>query len=304
MIDFENYNGCLTLPEDLADARDFKAEATIDLDWSIKLPKSFSLGEWVYRTNYQGSLGACTSCSTSHWVQVLNVKAKWVKPVNQNLITPSWRDLWKKMWHSISEYDGWDYVEKAVSTAYKNWIENEEGGVSKIDGYAYGMWTENDKWIETIKRYIYNGQPVVWVMRWNKTTWIELTNGHLKTFIRPEDRTGWHAICCVGWDEGGLWFLNSWNTNDGKWLKSRFYVEYNFLKNAWGMFNYRYWVPFLKAQAIQDPEYLKRKNIYLAVLGGLKKTYPNENSNMQKAIEEFSKVCRAEYPEINEELPL
>lgn len=66
MIDFENYNGCLTLPEDLADARDFKAEATIDLDWSIKLPKSFTLGEWVYRTNYQGSLGACTSCSTSH----------------------------------------------------------------------------------------------------------------------------------------------------------------------------------------------------------------------------------------------
>jgi hypothetical protein len=49
----EIYNGCLTLPEDLADARDYKAEATIELDYSIKLPNSFSLGEWIYSTNYQ-----------------------------------------------------------------------------------------------------------------------------------------------------------------------------------------------------------------------------------------------------------
>ena len=63
-------------------------------------------------------------------------------------------------------------------------------------------------------------------------------------------------------------------------------------------------MPFKKEQAKDDPERIKRKNIYLAVLGGLKKTYPNENSNMQKAIEDFSKVCRKEYPEINEELPL
>lgn len=70
------------------------------------------------------------------------------------------------------------------------------------------------------------------------------------------------------------------------------------------MFNWRYWVPFLKVQAIQDPEYIKRKNIYIAALQVFKKTYPNENPHMQKAIEEFSKVCRTQYPEINQELPL
>jgi hypothetical protein len=31
------------LPEEMADARDFKAEQAIELDLSIKLPNSFSL---------------------------------------------------------------------------------------------------------------------------------------------------------------------------------------------------------------------------------------------------------------------
>lgn len=70
------------------------------------------------------------------------------------------------------------------------------------------------------------------------------------------------------------------------------------------MFNRRYWLPFKKEQAKDDPEYIKRKNGYVAILKLLKKTYPIENSNMQKAIEDFSKVCRAEYPAINDELPL
>ncbi len=303
-MDLENYNWCLTLPEEFADARDFEASETLDIDWSIKLPKSFSLGEWIFRTNYQGSLWACTSCATSHWVQVLNVKAKGVKPVSENLITPSWRDLRKKMGHSTTTYDGWDYVEKAVNTAYKMWITNEEWGVSTFDGYAYWQWEESNKWIETIKRYIYNWNPVVWCMRWNSTTWTELTLGQLKTVIKSEDRTGGHAIACVGWDEWWLWFVNSWKTNDWKWYKSRFYATYDFMKRASGMFNWRYWLPFKNAQAIKDAEYLKRKNIYKAVIEALKKTYPNEDSNMQKAIEDFSKVCRASYEELNEEIPL
>ena len=70
------------------------------------------------------------------------------------------------------------------------------------------------------------------------------------------------------------------------------------------MFNRRYWLPFKKSQVINDPEYIKRKNRYLLVLSELKKTYPNETPTMQKAIEDFSKVCRREYPELNEELPL
>lgn len=304
-MDLENYNWCLTLPEEYADSRDFKAEATIDLDMSIKLPKSFSLGERVYSTNYQGSYGSCTSNATSHGVQVLSVKANWVKPTTENIITPSWRDLRTKMGHDIKNInDRWDYVEKAVSTAYKMWITNEEWGESKIDWYAYWQWTENDSWIEMIKRYIYNWNPVVWCMRWNTKTWLELLNWQLKTIVPAAERNWGHAIACVGWDEGGLWFLNSWNTNDWKWLKCRFYVEYKVMKNAQWTFNWRYWIPFKTEQAKDDPERIKRKNIYLTVIAALKKTYPNENPDMQKAIEDFSKVCRGNYPELNEELPL
>lgn len=45
--------GCLTLPEDLMDERDFKAEEVLQLDTTIELPKSYSLGKRVYSTNYQ-----------------------------------------------------------------------------------------------------------------------------------------------------------------------------------------------------------------------------------------------------------
>jgi len=304
-MDFENYNWCLTLPEELADARDFKAEQTIDLDWSIKLPKTFSLWERVYSTNYQWSYWSCTSNATSHWVQVLNVKANWKKPETENIITPSWRDLWSKMGHDLNNVnDSWDYVEKAVSTAYKMKITNEEWGESIIDWYCHWQWSETDKGIETLKRYLYNWQPIVWCMRWNYKTWIELSNWELKTIIPASERTWGHAIALVGWDESWLRFLNSWKTNDWKGLKCRFHVDYTIMKKAAWTFNWRYWIPFLKEQAKQDPEYLKRKNIYIAVLTALKKTYPVESVEMQKAIEQFSQVCRKNYKEINEELPL
>lgn len=304
-MDYENYNWCLSLPSEFADARDFKADATIELDTSVKLPKSFSLGEWIYSTNYQWQYGSCTSNATSHGVQILNVKSKWTKPTTSNLITPSWRDLRTKMWHDLKDVnDSWDYVEKAVSTALKMNISNEEWGESTFDWYATQEWDSSDKGIETIKRYIFNGNPVIWCLKWNKTTWNELSAWQLKTVALVTERTWGHAVACVGWDEWWLWFVNSRKTNDWKGLKSRFYVTYDLLKRSGTMFNWRYRLPFKKEQAKEDPEYIKRKTGYVAILKLLKKTYPNENSNMQKAIEDFSKVCRAEYPEINSELPL
>lgn len=304
-MDYENYNWCLTLPQEYVSATDFIADTTIELDTSIKLPKSFSLGEWVYSTNYQWAYGSCTSNATSHWVQVLNVKSKWVKPIKDNLITPSWRDLWTKMGHDLKNYnDSWDYVEKAVSTALKNWISNEEWWISTFDWYAYWQWEESNKWIENLKRYLYNWNPVIWCMRWNKTTRTELTQWQLKTIIPSNERSGWHAICLVWWDEWWLWFLNSWRTNDWKWLKSRFYVSYETMKNSKWTFNWRYWLPYKKEQAKKDAEYLKRKNWYIAILKLLKKSYQTEDEAMKKAIEQFSQICRKTYEEINNELPI
>lgn len=76
------------------------------------------------------------------------------------------------------------------------------------------------------------------------------------------------------------------------------------MKKCYSMFNWRYRPLFKKEQAKKDPEYLKRKNNYLLILKALKKIYPEETNNMKKTIEEFSRNCRKNYPEINEELPL
>lgn len=295
---------CLMLSEDMMDERDFSAEETIDLDWKVSLPKSFSLWEWIYMTNYQNWWGSCTSNATSHGVQVLAVKSKWNKPTTSNIVTPDWRNLWANMGHDIKDKnDSGDYIDKAVKVAYQNWITNVEWWVSRFDWYAYNSWTADDKWIEAIKRYLYMWIPVVWGIRGNKTTWNEMTIWRLKTIIPANERTWWHAICCVWWEEWWLWFVNSWKTNDWKGLKSRFFVSNDYLKNCW-MFNWRYWLPFIKEQTKVDTEYLKHKNDAISVLKELKKMYPTEKSNVKKAIEWLSKAFRENYPEINKELPV
>ena len=293
---------CLSLPKDMADERDFKAEQAIELDYSIELPESFSLGERIYKTNYQWTIGSCTANSTSHGVQILNVKKKWVKPTTCNIITPDWEDLRTKMWHNPKIYDGWDYVERAVSTALKNWIRTIEGGEVKFDAYATNEFSHDDKGIETIKRYLYNGNPIVWLIKWNKKMWNEMSAWEVKSI--PDNTTWWHAIALVGWDKWGLWFINSWHPNDWKWLKSRFYISNNIMKKLWWRLNYRYWILYIEDDAKLDPEYLKRKNVALLVLKTLKKQYDDEPIFVKEAIVTLSKAYREAYPEINDELPI
>lgn len=296
---------CLCLPEELADARDFKAEDTIDLDWDKPLPKSFSLGKRIRKTNYQWAYGSCTANATTHGVQILNVMEKWIIPTDSNIITPDWKDLRINMWHNINDInDSWDYVDKAVNTSRKMWIKNEEWGVSKYDGYAYGQRGLTNLAIETIKRYIYNENPIVWCMRWNKITWNELTKGQLRTYIKPEERTGGHAIACVGWDEWWLRFVNSRKTNDWKGFKSRFYVTYADMIKCGSMFNWRYWALFMKDQAKKDPEYLQRKANAWEAIKALKKVYTEETTQVQRMIESLSIILRKHYPELNDEIPL
>lgn len=293
----------LTLPEDMAEATDFEAEEAIKVDYSVKLPEFFSLWKWIYKTSNQGSLGACTSLGTTHWVQILQVKKGGVEPKDRNIITPQWKDLWAKMWHSTTKYDGWDYVEKAVSTALKEGILIEENWkLAKFDAYATWEWDRSDKAIDLMKRYLYQGCPIIWCVRWDKKTWNEMSAWEVKTV--PVNPTGWHCIALVGWDANGFWFVNSWTPNDDKKLKSRFYVSYKTLKDFGYRFNFRYWVLYIKEDAKVDPEYLKRKNINLVILQALKKQYPWEPAAVQSAIVTLSQALRKAYPELNQDLPL
>ena len=297
------FEWALTLPEDMAEATDFEATEAIKVDYSVKLPEFFSLWKWIYKTSNQGSLGACTSLGTTHGVQILQVKKGGVEPTTKNIITPQWKDLWAKMWHSTTKYDGWDYVEKAVNTALKEWILIEENWqLAKFDAYATWDWDRSDKAIDLMKRYLYQGCPIVWCVRWDKKTWNEMSAWEVKTV--PSNPTWGHCIALVGWDANGFWFVNSWTPNDDKKLKSRFYISYKTLKDFWGKFNYRYWVLYIKEDAKKDPEYLKLKNANLVVLQALKKYYGQEPNSVQQAIVTLSQAMRKEFPELNEDLPL
>lgn len=291
---------CLALPEEFVDERDFKAEQAIQLDYSIKLPSSFSLWQRIYKTSNQWAIGSCTAMWTTHGVQILNVKKNGVKPTTSNIITPDRKDLWTKMWHNPEKYDGWDYVEKAISTALKEWIKTVEWWEAKFDAYATQDWDKTDKWIETIKRYLYNGNPIVWCIRWDKQMWKEMSAWEVKTI--PTTPTGWHAIACVGWDEWWLRFINSRSPNDDKKLKSRFYISNAIIKKL--NLNFRYRVLYIKEDAKVDPERLKKINVYVVLLEAMKKYYPSEKPGVQQWIVAFSQAVRKEYPEINDKLPL
>ena len=293
---------CLTLPKELADERDFKAEQAIQLDYSIKLPSSFSLGERIYKTSNQWSIGSCTAMGTTHGVQIRNVKKNGVKPTTKNIITPDRKDLWSKMWHNPEKYDGWDYVEKAVSTALKQWIKTVEWWEAKFDAYATEEWNSDDKSIETIKRYLYNWNPIVWCIKWDQNMWREMSAWEVKTI--PTNTTGWHAIACVGWDEWWFRFINSWTPNDKDKRKSRFYISNTILKGLRWKLNYRYRVLYIKEDAKIDPERLKKINVYTVILEAMKKYYNSEKPEVQQWIIAFSQSVRKEYPEINEKLPL
>jgi len=296
------FESCKTLPPEFAEATDFKAEEAIDLDYSIKLPESYSLGKWIYKTSNQNWLGSCTSLWTTHWVQILNVKKGWVEPTDRNIITPLRKDLRSKMWHSTEKYDGWDYVEKAVSTALKEWILIEENWqLARFDAYATDEWTHDDKAFEKMKRYLYQGCPIIWCIKWNAKMWNEMLEWEIKTV--PSSIPGWHCIALVGWDKWWMWFVNSRKPNDWKWLKCRFYITYDVMKKLWRRLNYRYWVLYMKENEVKSSAYLKKKNAHLLVLQTLKKYYPEENAEVQKWIEAYSASVRKFYSELNEELP-
>ena len=294
---------CLTLPEDMMEATDFKAEEAIQLDLSVKLPEFYSLWEWIYETQNQWSLWSCTAMWTTHATQILNVKKKWVKPTINNIITPDWKDLWTKMWHSTTKYDGWDYVEKAVNTALKEWIKVKENWKEvKFDWYAYWEWNHDDKSLELIRRYIYNWNPIVWCIRWNKKTWSEMTAWEVKT--SDYNPTWWHCIAVVWFDKWGFWFINSRYPNDDKKLKSRFYISNAVMKKLWWKLNFRYWILYAKADAKTDPAYLKRLKIHQTIIETLKKYYDAEDFNTKQAIIMYSKAIRKAYPELNTLVPL
>lgn len=296
------FGSALTLPPEYAEATDFKAEEAIKVDMNVKLPDNFSLGKWVYKTNYQWTIWSCTCNSTTHWVHVLTVKKNWKEPTDSNIITPNWKDLWRKMWHNPEKYEWGDYVENAMRTALKQWIANEEWWISYFDWYAHVDWSYEKPDFDLMRRYIYSWCPVVWTITWNKDLWNQMTKWEVKWIVWT---TSWaHAICFVWFDKWWFWALNSWTPNDENRRKCRFYISDKTIKDLWWRMNHRYWVIYNKEVENKDPEYLKRKNWALTILQYFKKTYDQQPQDVKNAIVTLSQALRRNYPELNKELPL
>lgn len=292
---------CLSLPEDMVDERDFKWDEAILIDNTIQLPKSYSLWMWIYKTSNQWALWACTSLWTTHGVQILNVRKNGVLPTDKNIITPAWKDLWAKMGHSTTKYDWWDYIEKAVNTALKEWIYIEENWeLARFDWYATDKFNRDDESIDRMKRYLYRWCPIVRSVNGDSNMWNEMRAGQVKSV--PKTTNQGHCIALVGRDETWMWFINSRKANDEKLLKSRFHIPYWVMKKI--PLNFRYWVLYIEEDAKTDPEYLKMKNTAVLVLKVLKKQYDSEPIQVKEAIVQLSKAYRETYPEINKELPL
>lgn len=222
--------GCKTYSESMYDQRDFQASAVVDLP-KTDLPKAYSLGRFVAKTNYQNGWGSCTANSTCHALQTLAVMQEFGEQNQENKLTPDWRDLWTKMGHDLNDKnDSGDYIETAIKTAIKGVKILENGEERSFKGYSFQSYTPDEESFELIKKYLYNGHPLQRAIQGNRTTWNEMQAGEVKTIIPGGARTGGHAICCVGYDEGGLWFLNSWIPNDSKGMKSRFYISFETLK--------------------------------------------------------------------------
>ena len=205
------------------------------------------------------------------------------------------------MGHSTTQYDWWDYVEKAVNTALKEWIYIEENGkLAKFDWYATDNWNKDNASIEKMKRYLYKWDPIVWSIRWDWTMRSEMRAWILKSV--PKTTNQWHCIALVGRDESWMRFINSRTPNDDKRLKSRFQIPYNMMNKL--PLNYRYWILYIDEDAKIDAEYLKRKNTAVLILKALKKQYDLEPVQVKEAIVQLSQAYRQTYPEINTELPL
>ena len=252
------------------DRRDYLAGNVLKGLENLKPPKAF---KWDILSTYdQWKLGSCTAMATTHSMKVQNEfeHKEWVEL--------SWKDLWQKMGHSLTHYDGWDQIEKAVKTALKegiSWTLNWADFEWKAEAYAY--WT----WVDWRKHLLIS--PLICVIRANNTTRIEMLQWEIKTVLKQADINWWHAILLAGYDEEYMYFYNSWwdSTIKEDWLSS-FKVKISvFEEMRKHMFTWRY---FLLIDKIDLIDYAKEIELSKQIISGIRQLRP---LNTLEALELF-----------------
>lgn len=315
--------GTLTKSEIEADPRDFKADAVLPnpTDTDLKnLPKAFSLGMYVGETYYQNGRWSCTALWTCHSMQIQNVQELLKNDVNKNkqIIEMIWNwknpislireDLRTKMGHNLDDKkDSWDYVEKALNTCIKQGIKWKDfmGVDITYFGSSFAYKRDDVDWEQMLKYYL-TKYPCVMVIKGTNKTWQEMTAGEVKTIMEWFETTGAHCICCVGYDEYWIRFLNSWSKNSQSKTKSVFRISWENHKKMielW-MINWRFWVLFDKEEAVVDLEKLKEENNMTELLKLLNKSRSKTSiKEVQNGIGDLGKLIRDNYPNANKAVP-
>ena len=259
-----------------ANPKDYSAETVLPKPTAEelqKLPKAWDWASYVWNTYYQNWRGACCAMWTTHSMLIQNVKElinEWmIDTKNIAKKIKSWenpiellrQDLRTKMWHDIkNQNDSGDYVENALNTAIKKWIEGKDWNgwtyTYFAKNYSYKRFGSTDNDITLLKYYI-TKYPIIMVISWTNVIWNEMMTGEVKTII-PVSATNWaHCVASTWFDEYWIIFLNSWRANN--WKKCIFRISYENVKkmSEEQMINWRYRQLFDKTESIVDLEKLK-----------------------------------------------
>ena len=265
----ENY-----IPDDLwakfywpneADPRDFKVENVLKAptDEEIKnLPAFIDLLKDAtpdFKPVNQWCVPSCTASSLSNYVGIQTTKKE-----NQKTSTQDWAKLLReKAGHKWScKWQTGDYLETILKTLKTYWELtniNWKQEYRQIKWYAYFQTTVNN-----MKYWLSKWFPVYFAIRWNRKTWIELSQWEIKTYNYTP--TGWHAITIVGYNKEYLYFINSWNPND--WDK--YPGDYSIFKISWtwfeemlrrGLANWRGWIVYTEEEEKQFKDYKIDENM-------------------------------------------
>jgi len=231
--------GNYALKENEYDTRDYEMNHVLK-KWTKDFPKKYI---WdINATIMQWAIWMCTAMWTTHAMLMQNIQEFW------KWISMDKYDLWIKMGHDPKNVkDSWDNFEDAVKTAYKEWIKwtkDWKEFLFRADWYAYAKWSEDFKY--RVSRF-----PLIVAMYWNKNTRAETLAWEIKTIGKFYE---WHIVCARWYDDGYVYFANSFSDALKKGWVSQFKISIvNFLKaiQLW-MFNWRYMVLFDKKEVNMD----------------------------------------------------
>ena len=258
-----------TLPENMYDKRDFVIGTVVkNFDKIQELPK---IMRGITETYRQWHLGSCTAMGTTHSMKSQNEKEHWPA------VWLDRKDLRANMGHSLTQYDWWDYIEKAMKTTVSKWIKgtlNWNPHLFTARAWAYWTWMYRKKALHIA--------PLVTSIKGNNNTWKEMLDWEVKTIGKYKD---WHAVMIAWYDKDWVYFYNSFGDRINKDWISNFKMSIDNFNKAISvkMINRRYFAIYDKMDVNR---YAKEIELVKQAIDALTKLYKIAEPDVQQQQEQ------------------